>query len=502
MRKMEEPVRTDKVAFGRQDDGGGYTLNRLVDIALELTAEKDFDALMQKILLEAMEIYKCDAGTVYVKDGDFLNFHTVYTKSKGIPADEQSRNANLPPVPLVRTHVCACSAIDKKKINIPDIYESKEYDFRGAQKYDAINNYRTGSMLVIPMCDEKDDIIGVLQLINALDDEGNIIPFASEYEHLISALASLAAVSLNNRKLAQEVIDLLHSFVKVMVDAIEARSSYNATHTRSMVKYAERFIRWLDDTGNEWRVPDERKDALLMSVWLHDIGKLVVPLETLDKPDRLASKRDAIKSRVEIGSLMLRIRGLKHPDEADKCQEEEEELKKAWELIESSNKAGFLSDETIEELIKCAKLGCMDAEGNVHSLLTDDELEAITVRKGTLTVGERHQIEKHVVYTGRMLSQMKFKGMYADVPFWAASHHELLNGSGYPDGLVAKDLPNEVRLLTIIDVYDALTAEDRPYKPPMPPEKAFAILDSMCDEGKIDGKLLGLFKESRAWEKK
>ena len=483
----------------------GYTLDRLVDIALDLSAEKDFDSLMQKILLEAMEICRCDAGTVYVKDGEFLNFHTVYTKSKGIPAAEQSRNADLPPVPLVRTHVCACSAIDKKKINIPDVYESTEYDFRGAQKYDAINSYRTGSMLVMPMCDERDDIIGVLQLINALDEDGNIIPFDEEYEQLVSALASLAAVSLNNHKLAQEVIDLLHSFVRVMVDAIEERSSYNATHTRSMVRYAVRFMRWLDDTGNEWRIPEDERDAFLMSVWLHDIGKLIVPLEMLDKPDRLAARRQEIKSRIEIGCLMERIRGLEHPDDADvghDCAAKERELKEAWELIDSSNTLGYLDDERIEELKRCALIMCPDAGGQERPLLSDEELEAITVQRGTLTADERKQVEMHVVYTSRMLSQMDFKGAYENVPFWAGSHHELLNGTGYPAGLKDAELPREVRLLTIIDIYDALTAEDRPYKPPMPPDRAFAVLESMRDEGKLDGDILALFKESRAWYNK
>ncbi|MBQ8667021.1 MAG: GAF domain-containing protein, partial [Lachnospiraceae bacterium] len=209
-----------------------FDLNRMIAIAIDLSAEKDFDTLMQKILLEAMEVCHCDAGTVYMKEKDHLNFHTVYTKSKGIPAAEQSRNANLPPVPLSRSHVCACAVIDNKMINLPDVYESKEYDFTGAQRYDAINDYRTGSMLVIPMCDEKGEIIGVLQLINSLDESGNIIPFDPAYEQIVSALASLAAVSLNNHKLAQEVTDLLHSFVRVMVDAIDARSSYNATHTK------------------------------------------------------------------------------------------------------------------------------------------------------------------------------------------------------------------------------------------------------------------------------
>ena len=477
-----------------------FDLNRMIAIAIDLSAEKDFDTLMQKILLEAMEVCHCDAGTVYMKEKDHLNFHTVYTKSKGIPAAEQSRNANLPPVPLSRSHVCACAVIDNKMINLPDVYESKEYDFTGAQRYDAINDYRTGSMLVIPMCDEKGEIIGVLQLINSLDESGNTIPFDPAYEQIVSALASLAAVSLNNHKLAQEVTDLLHSFVRVMVDAIDARSSYNATHTKSMVKYAAKFLAWLDETDQDWKLPEEKKDAFLMSVWLHDIGKLIVPLEIMDKPDRLGKHYSAIKSRIEIAQLMERLRAFECPDAADECRRREQSFSKAWEEIEAANTAGFLDDERIAQLCEYGKLLCRDASGKEIRLLTDEELEAVTVRKGTLTDDERRSMESHVTYTARMLSQMNFRGIYEDVPFWAGAHHELLNGAGYPKGLSGEDIPNEVRLLTILDIYDALTAEDRPYKPAIAPGKAFMILHDMASEGGLDGHLLGLFEESGAWK--
>ncbi len=481
---------------------GEFNLDRMIGIALDLSAEKDFDMLMQKILLEAMDLCHCDAGTVYVLKDDFLHFHTVYTRSLGIPMADQSRNADLPPVPLGRKNVCACAALDNKKINIEDVYTSKEYDFSGAQKYDAITHYRTGSMLVIPMDDEKDEIIGVLQLINSLDENGNIIPFDPAYEKIVSALASLAAVSLNNHQLAQEVNDMLHSFVEVMVDAIDARSSYNANHTRSMVKYADRFIEWMRKSGNkEWEFTDDSKDAFLMSIWLHDIGKLIVPLEVLDKPDRLGTLRDNIKSRIEIACLKEKVDSLENPEKKAECEEKMEKLRAAWESIEAANHAGFLPDEKIDELNSFAKIICRTADDSEVPLLDERELEAVTIRKGTLTDGERKQVQSHVVYTARMLEKMDFNGIYKKVPFWSGSHHEFLNGKGYPNHLTADELPNESRLLTIIDVYDALTAEDRPYKPPMPSEKAFAILDSMCDDGQVDGHLLELFKESGAWKK-
>ena len=475
---------------------------KLIKLAIALSAEKNFDKLMQTILIEAMEICNCDAGTVYVLKDEFLHFHTMFTKSKGTTVEEQSKNINLPPVPLGRKNVCACSALDNKLINIPDVYESKEYDFSGAQKYDSITGYRTGSMLVIPMADDKNEIIGVLQLINAQDTQGKTISFKKEYEETISALGSLAAVSLNNHRLAEEVNNLLHSFVEVMVDAIDARSSYNANHTRSMVGYASRFIDWLSKTGNDWKFTEDSKDAFLMSIWLHDIGKLIVPLEVLDKPDRLGTLKPGIKSKIEIASLKEEILSLKDPSKEKECLEKIEKLKSAWEAIEKANMAGFLPDEQIDKLKEYAKITCKSADDKEEPLLNEKELEAITIRKGTLTDGERKQIQSHVSYTARMLEKMVFKGIYKNVPFWAGSHHELLNGNGYPKHLKGDELPKETRLLTIIDVYDALTAEDRPYKPPMPSEKAFAILESMMKDGEIDESILNMFKESNAWNKK
>lgn len=476
-----------------------YSLDSMIKIALDLSAEKDFNRLMQKILAEAMGICHCDAGTVYIKEKDHLDFYTVCTKSKGILATR--KDSNMPPVPLSRKHVCACAAMDNKKINIPDIYNSTDYDFAGAQKYDKFNDYKTQSMLVIPMADEKDNVTGVLQLINSLDENGNIIPFDKKYEDVVSALASLAAVSINNHKLAREVSNLLHSFVTVMVDAIEERSSYNATHTRSMVKYAGNFLDWLEETGNEWQFDDDRRDAYLMSVWLHDIGKLIVPLEVLDKPDRLGPLRDRIRSKIEITILATKLDAALHPEKKDELDKKVSELEKSWELIDSSNGAGFLPDEKIEALKNCAGIMCTTAYKENEPLLNDAELEAITVQRGTLTDGERKKVEEHVSFTAKMLQSMSFTGSYEMVPFWAGSHHEFVNGTGYPNHLSGDKVPKETRLLTIIDIYDALTAEDRPYKPPMPSEKAFAILDDMAKEGKIDSEILGMFRESGAWKK-
>ncbi|MCR5369987.1 MAG: GAF domain-containing protein [Clostridium sp.] len=478
-----------------------YSVNRMIEIAIAMSTEKDITALLELILKEAMDITNCDGGTVYVREKDGLHFHNMITLSKGFHRKRTGKEELLPPVPMTRSHVCACAAMDHKKIRIEDVYLSDTYDFSGAAKYDKYNGYRTKSMLVIPMEDEKGRNIGVLQLINAMDAEGNIIGFDPEDEEIITALSSLAAISMNNSRLAKSVYDILHSFVTVMVDAVDARSSYNANHTKSMVHYADRFLTWLEENGAPWQVPEEERDPFLMSVWLHDIGKLVIPLEIMDKATRLGDREERVMNRIQTACLMEQIRGLKNPEEAASAAEAEEKLKEAAEVIRKADTAGFLPDEVLDKLAELRDYPCLQPDMTTVPLFTPEEYTAITVRRGTLTAEERREIERHVEYTGSLLGKMVFEGDYTEVPGWAAMHHEFLNGTGYPNHRKGDEIPPEVRLITILDVYDALTAEDRPYKPPMPPERAFSILESMRDEGKLDGEMLRLFRESGAWKK-
>ena len=317
----------------------------------------------------------------------------------------------------------------------------------------------------------------------------------------ISDITEPTMLFIANKELASQISNLMRSFVEVMVTAIEEKSPYNANHTKNMVGYAKRYLEWLGAQGAQAEGADADSAPFLMSVWLHDIGKLLVPSEIMDKPTRLGKAEKDILHRIETTRLMLRLKAATEPDSAEERREEEEKLDQAEELILYANKAGFLPDDTIERLKEAARIECMTAEGETVSLLSADELEAITVVRGTLTSSERKVIESHVSLTSKLLSKMEFGGEYSSVPLWAGSHHELLDGSGYPQHLSSEDIPWETRLLTIIDVYDALTAEDRPYKPPMAPEKAFAILRDMAEKGKIDPDVLTSFIESKAWEK-
>lgn len=480
----------------------GASLENILDIAIALTAEQDMDKLLSRILTEAVNLTNCDGGTLYiVTDKNTLRFQNIITRSKGINQSAAKNEIHLPDVELNRKSVCACAALDKKRINIPDVYETKEYDFSGARKYDSLNQYHTQSTLVIPMLNDHDEVIGVLQLINAMDQEGKIIAFAGECETTVAALASLAAISLYNHKLSEQLLELLHSFVQVMASTIDLRSPYNSNHTRNIVRYGEKFIDWLNQKGLPWHFTEEQKDAFLMSAWLHDIGKIVIPSHVLDKSTRLGNRLDEVMHRIDTAILMERIRGLEHPEQKAEANDRMRVLAEEQEFIRECNTKGTLTYEEITHIGRLKKLFGQNAAGEEIELITEEEFVSLSIARGTLTKEERRMVENHVVYTRRMLSEMRFFGEYAMTPVWASSHHEFLDGSGYPDHKTAEELPREVRLLTILDIYDALTAEDRPYKPPMPSEKAFAILEDMAHNGKLDKEILGLFFKSDAWRK-
>ena len=235
-------------------------------------------------------------------------------------------------------------------------------------------------------------------------------------------------------------------------------------------------------------------------MWLHDVGKLVVPLGVMDKETRLGPALEDIQQRFRVMILMDRLAAAEGKLGADELAARTKEKQEALALIERVNTAGFLPDEDLAAVDALAARSFTDEAGEEQPWLTENEHTCLSIRKGTLTAEERSIMESHVVVTGRILEHVAFPKIYEEVPAWASAHHEYINGKGYPNQLSGDEIPWEVRLLTILDVFDALTARDRPYKQPMPAEKALSILQSMVEEGSLDGDVLNLFKESKAWE--
>lgn len=475
-------------------------LRQFLDINVALSAEQDREALLTYILDTAIDMTRCDGGTLYLLEDDGLHFCRMVTLSLGIRQGGHDAPITMPPVPLRPSHVCARAVLENRPINVDDVRTNNEFDFSGPRRYDEMTGYCTRSMLVVPLANDKGELIGVLQLLNAKDENGTVIPFSAELEPLVAAVASQAAISLTNMQYSEQIHKLLDSLVGALSTAIDQRTPYNANHTRNMARYAERFLDWLDHTAHPWRFDTQRRRTFLLSVWLHDVGKMVVPLSVMDKETRLGNAETEIDHRFDTMLLLSRIAVLEGTLSPEQAEESKRLILEARELIRRVNRAGFLPDEDLAKIDELAARTYIDAHGTPQPWITEAEHIFLSVRKGSLTAEERKIMESHVVMTSRILEQVSFPKAYNQVPKWAAAHHELLNGRGYPNHLSGEEIPREVRLLTILDVFDALTARDRPYKPGMPVEKALSILDSMVNEGSIDGELLGLFRESKAWE--
>lgn len=461
----------------------------ILNIGIALSAEKNHNHLLEKILTEARTITKADAGTLYLLEDDALVFKIIQNKTLNIFKGGEGEMVDLPPVKMDRANVSAYVALTKERINIPNVYEAKGFDFSGTRKYDKMTGYKCTSMLVLPLEDHEERVIGVLQLINAKDEEGNVVPFAPYYEKVVSSLASQAAISLTNAQILEDIENLFESFIQVMATAIDARTPYNANHTRRVALLAMAMATAIHE---EKEVPfveeffdEDRTKQLVMAAWLHDIGKIAIPLSVMDKSTRLEERLPLVMLRLD---YILALGG------------NEEEIKRARELIERANdSSNFINDEMMVQLKEVASKTYRDRKGE-YNYLTEEELEALLVAKGNLTGKERSIMESHVEVTRRILEKIPFTSKLREVPKWAILHHEMLDGEGYPYRLKKEEIPLEGRILALVDVYDALTAEDRPYKKPMPVEKALIILSYMVKEEKIDAPLYHLFVKEKVWE--
>lgn len=298
----------------------------------------------------------------------------------------------------------------------------------------------------------------------------------------------------------QQLDELLDSLVETLTTAIDERSPYTANHTRNIVRYGERFLDYLERTGDGRAFTGERRRAFLMSARLHDVGKLVVPLEIMDKADRLGPKLEDIRERFRVMDLLDEIALLRGRLTAAARGERRAEREAALARIEQINKAGFLPEEELQAVEAMAGRTYTDENGAEHPWIEEDERVCLSIRKGTLTDEEREQMQLHAAQTQRILAHVSFPENLQQVPEWASSHHEFLNGKGYPRHIAGDAIPAEVRLLTILDIFEALTAKDRPYKKSMPVERSLAILRSMAEEGSLDAGWVAAFERSRAWE--
>jgi HD-GYP domain-containing protein (c-di-GMP phosphodiesterase class II) len=495
-------------------------VQNLVRIGTALSSERDIDILLEMIVEESRRFTSADGGTLYVVSdgGEHLDWKILHNETMGTRMGGTSGiPIHLPPVPLQvdgepnTNNVCAACANTGNPINIPDAYEVEGYDFSGTRAYDESNNYRSKSFLVVPLRNHEDDIIGVLQLINAREPSSKeTIPFSIDAQELVTALASQAAVAITNAQLIADLSHLFDAFIQATATAIDEKSPYTAGHVRRVADLTMRLVgainRAKEEPWTDIKFSVDELEELRVAAWMHDVGKITTPEHVVDKSTKLETIHDRIElvqARWEILKRDLLIEAMeKDLAAADQSSHVEEVKKKLAGLdgdlafIRACNKGGeYMEDAQIDRL-KLLSEHRVEIQGETRPIITQDELDNLSIRKGTLTDDERSIIQNHAAVSVKILSQLPFSKSLRHVPEYAGGHHEKLNGEGYPQGLTEEQLPLQARILAVADVFEALTAPDRPYRAPMPLAKAMEILGFMVKDGELDGRIVDLFERS------
>ena len=505
---------TKKTAFTQQKE-----IDDLVEIGSSLTSEKNFDVLMEKIMLGAKHFTDADGGTLYLltEDEKQLKFTVVQTDSLEIKMGGTQGEITWPALNLHNEDgspnnemVAAVCALEGKLINIPDVYEAEGFNFEGTKKFDESTGYRTKSMLVIPMKDHENDVIGVLQLLNKQDNFGNTISFTQEDKKLIQSMSSQAAVAITNNRLIAGLENLLDAFIKSIATAIGEKSLYTGGHINRVAEVAGMIVKAINadkDVYNDIHYSEDELTMLSRAAWLHDIGKIVIPEYVVDKATKLETIYDRIntvKTKFELVMRDLEIEYLKALVSA-KDDNEKQALLQNYEKQKASfdddlqfiitcNTGGeFMEDEKVARIEEIAKKELLINNETVN-LLSPNEVYNLCIRKGTLTQEERLVINNHVTVSYNMLNALPFPKKLKRLPVVAASHHKKVKGGGYGAPEIM-DLPMtlEDKILAVADVFEALTANDRPYKKANSLNTSLRILSFMVKDGDLDKDLVKFF---------
>lgn len=482
-------------------------LNR---IGTALSYETNLTSLLDMILTEARRLTSADGGTLYIlnDESNELDFTVVQNRSLDIHMGGEAGSIDWQPLPLYidgtkpNLHmVAATCALEDKIINIPDVYDTKDYNFEGTKQFDKTTGYRSCSMLVIPLKNHEHKIIGVLQLINKIKND-KVVAFSKDDEEITHSLSSQAAVSITNTNLIEDLENLLESFLKSIIYALRCKSSYTANHIHKMVALSKMIAKAVNRDETVYKdknfTEDELKQINFASL-MHDVGKLATPDYILDKStklDGLYDKIEVVKTRAWAIKKEFEIALLKKEITKAKYTENIEKIDKNLATLSNSNKgAEFVPDETIKQIVDIANTP-LNCNGKDFYLITEDEKKLLIVQKGTITEEERDIINEHAVISLEILNKLPFPKKYKNIPSIAGEHHEKINGKGYPQGLKGDEISFEARILAIADIFEALTASDRPYKKANSLSIAMKILFYMAQDDELDRGLVKFFYES------
>lgn len=500
-------------------------LEQLNQIGIALSRERDTTRLLETILVTAKRITNADGGSLYrVTEGGALKFEIVHTDSLGLAMGGTTGIA-IPfhPIPLydkagkrILSNVVTYAYHSDTSLNIADAYSEDGFDFSGTKEIDQENGYRSKSFLTVPMKNHDNEIIGVLQLLNATDPAtGAVVEFSIEDQQLTESLASQAAIALSNRLLINHLETLFESFIQVMNRAIDDKSPHTGTHCDRVpmltMMIADAVNACKVGPLKEFRMTDGDRYELKIAGLLHDCGKVTTPVHVVDKATKLQTIYD------RIGTIDTRFEVIKRDMEIARLKEEIEALRKGdrdalrevnrnfeKRILQIEDDRAFLricnvgsENMTVKDVERVRQISSTyrwhSADGTETSFLTADELENLTIRSGTLTKRERDIINHHIDVTIQMLESMPWPRHLKNVPEYAGGHHERMDGKGYPRGLKREQMSVQARCMGIADIFEALTATDRPYKRGNTLSEALTILGKFKLNGQIDPDLFDIF---------
>lgn len=472
----------------------------LLNIGLLLNGEKTLSQLLTTILTSGMNLSSSDGGLIYLLENGMLHYTMLNIRSSKLSLSNLTKSQiPMMPIPMSETNVYTTAINTNQIIYIPNINTCRDYDLSSCKTLDKRIHYHTQSMVIIPLFTNENEPLGVLQFMNCMNNKNRIIPFPNDIDFSLFYFATQSALAISNINYTQEIKELLYSFAEAMATAIDERAPYNAEHSRNVAKYVQNFMLYYNEQYKEGYVheyfDESRMEQLYLAALLHDIGKLAIPIEIMNKSTRLANLLDPLMSRFEMYHCYYKIDYLEHHLTKEEYEQRIKELNEIQSFVMRINSAPYLDDVTLAKVNTLRKYYYVNSKGEKIPYFTDAELECLSITRGTLTKKERNIMESHVVITSKMLSRFNFKSHYANIPRWANNHHEYLDGTGYPNHITAADMPLEIRILCICDIYDALTATDRPYKKPQSPSIALDILYQMAKEHKLDMSLVLIFTD-------
>lgn len=496
---------TERAPASNASPHADWSVDSTSDLLVRLAQEQNVGNLVHRILKEARLLTGAEGGTFYrcVEDGDHrqLVFAVIHNSELGIELRDVP-STDWHPIPLYdqgepnHRNVASHVALTRQAVNIPDVYTTESFDFSGTRQFDSEHGYRSESMLTLPLLNHENHVIGVLQLINASTPDGRRRDFSTRDQATVQAMAKFAAITLDNQLLVQSHKDLLDAFIQALARIIDVRSPHTSAHCQRIPVLTELIARAAceDQTGyfSDFNLTDDEWYELHVAAWLHDCGKLATSEIILNKGRKLQGLLDgfeAVKAR-----FAAAVAGANTESERD-------ELRDDLAFIERVNRGGeFMSDEDKARVADIAERHWPDVHGERQPLLTEDEVKNLCITRGTINNEERSAINRHIDITIDILEQLPFPPKLRRVPEYAGGHHERMDGRGYPRGLTRDQMSIPARIMGVADVFEALTAKERPYKPPMPLSQAFSILRNMRDDQHIDPDVFELFLKSGKWK--